>query len=297
LVAFLAGGFSETYLTLQISIALLGLIFVLSLIKGPSRRNWLLMLSAVLLGSLLSLAVVLASPGNAVRQAAMPPAPGLLMWIKMVLLHTFLFMYRELAANPLLILLGIIIPMVLVYGFYATKDMTRWKPSFLILALFFAPAVGVLLVAAIMAPAAYVQSSYPDGRVLVEAGFVLILMLIAMGVLVGLIFNQFHRWADESVPSSLQVFTAIIAIILLLYPVYDARKNSSLIPEYQSTAYSWDRQDARIRSAKLTGEVDIQVKGLNAPGDLLEIKADSRDWVNRCAASFYDVRSITAGGQ
>jgi hypothetical protein len=138
-IAFLAGGFSETYLTLQISIALLGLIIVLSLVKGDPRRKWLLMISAVLIGSLFSLAVVLASPGNAIRQAAMPPPPGILSWIKMIVLHAFLFMYRVLDANPFQFFLAVLIPLLAVYGYYANKPMNRLQPSLLFLSLFNAP--------------------------------------------------------------------------------------------------------------------------------------------------------------
>lgn len=297
LAAFLAGGFSETYLTLQISVGLLGLIIVLFLAKGSSRRNWLLMLSAVLIGSLLSLAVVLASPGNAVRQAAMPPPPGILSWIKMILLHAFLFMYRVLDANPFQFFLAFLIPLLLVYGYYANKSPDRWQPSMLFGMLFIAPAVGFILVAAVMAPAAYVQSSYPDDRVLVEAGFVLSVMLVFIGALVGVIFRQLHLWAGEAVPPYLQILVAMFAIVLLLYPLYDARKNTALLPEFQARAASWDARDGRIRAARQSGEFVVIVKGFNAPGNLAEFQVDPGDWVNQCASSFYDVSQIKVGGQ
>jgi hypothetical protein len=295
-LAFIAGGFSETYLTLQISIALLGLFIVLFLVKGASRRNWLLMLSAVLIGSLLSLAVVLASPGNAVRQATMPPPPGILSWIKMILLHTFLFIYRVLDANPFQFLLAVLIPSLLVYGYYANKSTSRWRPSLLFIILFLAPAVGFVLVAAVMAPAAYVQSSYPDDRVLVEGGFVIAVMLIFMGALMGLIFSQLHLWAEEVFPTHLQALVAMFAIVLLLYPIYDAKKNAALLPEFQERAASWDARDARIRAARQSGEFVIAVKGFNAPGGLAEFQVDPGDWVNQCASSFYDVSQIKVGG-
>lgn len=296
-LAFFAGGFSETYLTLQLSITLLGLIAVLFLVKDASRRKWLLAISAVLIGSLLSLAVVLASPGNAVRQAAMPPPPSILSWIKMILLHAFLFMYRVLDANPFQFLLAVLIPLLLVYGYYANKSTNRWRPSLLFMMLFLAPAVGFVLVAAVMAPAAYVQSSYPDDRVLVEAGFLMAVMLIIMGVLAGIIFSQLHLWAEEAIPTHLQALVAMFAIVLLLYPLYDARKNVALLHEFQARAASWDARDARIRAARQSGEFVVMVKGFNAPGNLAEFQVDPGDWVNQCASSFYDVSQIKVGGQ
>ena len=296
-LAFFAGGFSETYLTLQLSISLLGLIAIFLLVKDASRRKWLLAISAVLIGSLLSLAVVLASPGNAVRQTAMPPSPDILSWIRMILVHTFLFMYRLLDANPFQFLLAVLIPSMLVYGYYANKSTSRWRPSLMLMTLFLAPAVGFALVAAVMAPAAYIQSSYPDDRVLVEAGFVMTVMFIFIGAVMGLIFNQLHLWAEEVVPFYLQITVALFAIVLLLYPLYDARKNAAFLPEFQARAASWDARDAKIRAARQSGEFTVVVKGFNAPGSLFEFNINSEDWVNQCAASFYDVSQIQVGGQ
>lgn len=296
-VAFFAGGFSETYLVLQISIFLLGLIAALLLVRDASRRNWISMFAAVLIGSMLSLAIVLTSPGNAVRQAAMPPPPGLLSWVRMVILHAFLFIYRLLAANPFQMLLAVLIPMLLVYGYYANKSMSRWQPSLLVLMLLLLPALGFVLVSAVMAPAAYVQSSYPDDRVLVEAGFIMAVILISLGALTGVIFSQLHLWAGEDVPSYLESLVALLAIILLLYPLYDARKNSSLLSEYQARAVSWDARDTKIRASRQSGELTVVVKGFNAPGSLFEFNVNPDDWVNQCAASFYDVDQIQVGGQ
>jgi hypothetical protein len=180
LIAFLAGGFSETYLTLQISIALLGLIIVLFLVKGYSRRKWLLMVSAILIGSLFSLAVVLASPGNAIRQAAMPPPPDILSWIKMIVLHAFLFMYRVLDANPFQFFLAVLIPLLAVWLCkQANEPFAAFPFVFVTLE---CPGVGICSGGVVMAPAAYVQSSYPDDRVWWRAGFVMAVMLILLAL-------------------------------------------------------------------------------------------------------------------
>ena len=293
-MAFLAGGFSETYLVLQISTVLLAMLAVFLLAEGVSRRKWVSMLAAVLVGSLISLTVVLASPGNAVRQAAMPPPPSLWAWAKMVLLHTFLFVYRVLDSNPFQFFLVILIPLLLVYGYYSGKLPDRQRPSSLMLVLFILPLIMFLLVSAVMAPAAYVQSSYPDGRVLIEAGFLVAMTLISMGSLIGFILSQLHQWAGDPTPGILKVWTALLALILLLYPVYDARKNAALLPEFQDRAQSWDSRDARIRAARQNGEFNIHEVANNAPAALTDIKPESSDWINICATWFYDIDSIIA---
>jgi hypothetical protein len=297
LLAFFAGGFSETYITLQTSLFFFGLMASYFLAKNPSRRNWLAMMIAALIGSLLALAVVLAAPGNTVRLAAMPPAPGFLALAKMAVYHAFLFIYRTLAANSLQTILAVFIPSLAVYGFYSGRDVPRWRPSHLILALLLVPAAGFVTIAVIMAPSAYIQSSYPDGRVLVQASFLMAIMLMITGVLTGIIFSLLHKWAEEPVPLYLQWLVASFVFILLLYPLYDARKNVALLPEYQARAISWDARDARIRAARQSGEFTVVVKGFNAPGNLAEFQTDPRDWVNQCAASFYDVKIIQVGGR
>jgi hypothetical protein len=164
----------------------------------------------------------------------------------------------------------------------------------LIFALLLAPAIGLVTIAAVMAPAAYVQSSYPDGRVLVEAGFLMTVMLIFIGVLVGTIFSQLQLWAEEAVPPYLQVLVALFTIILLLYPLYEMRKNTTLLPEYQTRAAAWDVRDARIRAERQRGNFDIQEVANNAPANLTDFKPDRSDWINTCATWFYDINSITA---
>jgi hypothetical protein len=297
LLAFFAGGFSETYITLQTSLFFFGFVVAAILARNPSRRNWLSMMIAALGGSLLALAIVLAAPGNAVRQAAiaLPTTPVFLTIVKMVVTHAFLFMYRTLAANSLQTVLAVLTPLLLVYGFYSGREIPRWRPSLLVLALLLVPATGFVTIAVVMTPAAYIQSSYPDGRVLVQAGFIMASMLMIMGVLTGVMLSLLHRWAEEPVPPYLQGLVALLAVILLLYPLYDARKNTALLPEYRARAVSWDARDAHIRAARQKGIFDIQEKGLNAPYELTEMKPDPADWVNICATWFYDIKSITAG--
>ena len=212
----------------------------------------------------------------------------------MVILHAFLFIYRLLAANPFQVLLAVLIPMLLVYGHYANKSLARWRPSLLVLMLLLTPVVGFALISAVMAPAAYVQSSYPDDRVLVEAGFLAAIILIILGILTGVIFGQLHQWAGEGVPAYLEGIVALLAIILLLYPLYDARKNFSLLSEYQARAASWDARDVRIRAARQRGIFDIQEVANNAPANLTDLKPDHNDWINKCATWFYDINSISA---
>jgi hypothetical protein len=294
LLALFAGGFSETYLSLQTVLLLMAMIFVAWLVRGTPRRIWLVLLASALAGSLIALLVVIASPGNASRMAFMPESPGVLALVLMVFKNTFIFIYSSLADHFFAAILATLIPLLLIY-LYSSKnpELPGWSASSLILTIFLTPLISFLLVISVVAPAAYVQSSYPDGRVLVIATFVIVLMLIAEGLLLGLIFSQLHRYAAEAVPGYLQVATALLLLTLLLYPLYDVLRTSRQIDAFKAQAASWDARDGRIRSARLSGQFDVQEKGYNAPGDLAELSDDPENWVNRCASWFYDLQSIT----
>ena len=296
LLAFFAGGFSETTLALQTG--LLAAVLIVVLLSKPAtawRRAAGWSVGAALIGSLVSMTVVLLAPGNAVRQATMPAHPGLLALVKMDITSAFLFLYISLKNNAFQTLLAVLGPVFVVYGYFAaTKNAAKLRPSPLILGLFLAPLIGFLAVAAVVAPASYAQSSYPDGRVLIVASFVLTLVLVAVGSLSGMILSQLHQWAGETTPASLQTLTALLALAILLYPLYDAYKSDGLIPAFQANALAWDERDARIRQARLNGQSQIVAVSLDAPAGMSELRTDPANWVNVCMDMFYDMDSITA---
>jgi hypothetical protein len=156
------------------------------------------------------------------------------------------------------------------------------------------PLLAFVLIAAVVAPAAYAQSSYPDGRVLVEAAFILVSLFMTEGFLFGVAFSQLHHYSGQATPGALRLGVALLLLALLLYPLYDAVKTSVQIGEFRISAQAWDARDAEIRAARLAGSTEVQVKAYNTPGDLASLSVDPQNWVNGCAAWFYDLRSITA---
>jgi len=298
LVAFVGGGFSETYVTLQTSMIGLALLFVLFWVKNQEKRKWVMLLSGALAGSLLSMLVIVISPGNAYRIALMPARPGLFSLIYMSITNAFLFIYTFLRTNSFLVVLLLSGTMLVAYIHYiARKNTQHLRPSILVLTILLAPLIGYILVIAVCLPSAYAESSMPDGRVLVEAGFILVLMMMVEGFIIGASLGQLHELAGESPPFYLELISAILMLAILIYPLYVGYKAYQKIPEYRALSVSWDKRDAQIRAARLSGESRVIVKGLNAPGGLAEFRTDPADWVNQCAASFYDVNSIQVGGQ
>jgi hypothetical protein len=298
LVAFMGGGFSETYVTLQTSMIGLAMLFVLAWVKNQERRKWMLLLSGALAGSLLSMLIIIVAPGNANRIALMPAHPDFFSLAHMSIVNAFLFTYTYLKTNSFLIVILLSLTMLIAYThFTVNKNTLRLRPTTLVLTIFLAPVIAFILVIAVCIPSAYAESSMPDGRVLVEAVFILILMIMVEGFFVGASLSQLHQLSDDPVPLKLELFSAVLMAAILVYPLYDTYRTYQKIPEYRALSITWDRQDAKIRAARLSGEFIVTIKGFNVPGNLAEFQVDPGNWVNQCAASFYDVDQIKVGDQ
>jgi hypothetical protein len=66
------------------------------------------------------------------------------------------------------------------------------------------------------------------------------------------------------------------------------------IPDYQTRANAWDARAASIEQGKAAGILDVETKALDSFGRIRELSDNSKLWVNKCAAIYYGVNSITA---
>ena len=298
LVAFFAGGFSETYVALQTGLLSLALIGVWLGVKPPLRRNARILVGAALGGSLLALLVVFAAPGNAVRLGAMPARPPLLAFLRMSVTSAFVFIHSSLKEFAFQNLLTLLLPLSLTYRLYAREDdLPKIRPSSLTLSLILAPIIGFLLVLAVCAPSAYAESSYPEARVLIEARFTMVAVILVEGALLGMSLSQLHRWAGEPVPAFLQALMGVLFLCASLYPLYDARKTGLTMPVYRERAAAWDVHDAAFRASVQKGVQDInlfdpQARSFDDFSGLLDISSDPRNWVNQCAAGYYGAHHL-----
>jgi hypothetical protein len=294
-VAFLAGGLSETYLALQTG--LLGLAFLCAFLgaKGKIKPSWLLWLGSSLFGSSVAMVTVLLAPGNLVRQASMPPPPGVWGLILSSAVNAFLFIYISLQEYSFQIMLLFLLSMLLSYILGTTNSIFA-KPhsTWLVSALFLAPVIGYLMVICICAPSVYAQSSYPEARVLIEARFVMVLLTCVQGLIIGIGLGQLHTLSNEPPPVFLMVVVVLVSSAILLYPLYDARKIYSQVPDYRASATAWDGRNAQVIAEKAQGFENIQVKEFDGMSGISELSQDAGFWVNGCAADFYGVRTIEA---
>jgi hypothetical protein len=196
-------------------------------------------------------------------------------------------------------LLLVVVPLVLTASLLSRQAASRrLDPAPLTFGLLLVPVLAYLLILAVSTPSAYAQSSYPEGRVLIEARFVMTLMLAGLGIVLGMIIAQLFRWSDRE--PSLWLHALLLGIFLLasLYPLYEARKGFLQIPIFQERASRWDEHAASIREDREQGMLEINLLDSQAVSydefsGLLEPGEDAQNWVNQCAASFYGVRNLT----
>ena len=296
--AFVIGGFSETNLSLQMLALLLLLTISVYQVKKKSRvvDRWLIV--AGLVGSLAAAIVIIAAPGNDVRQGLMPTPSAPVEWLGRTASDVLLFANRGLQRLTLTTVLVTIVPFLLAL-FPAREDARRsqdkseelrkWGTLVLLV-----PLCTAMLMFATIAPYEYVVSTYPDGRVLVTTQFVLVAGLAAWGFVAG-------KLSRAVLPLSITAKSVLIGAVWIaaLIPISVGVVRATLhsldpLADAQEFAITWDQRDETIHRAVMGGEEAMAVRSLNHMGGLAEIGRDPNEWINRCVAQTYDLKTVVA---
>lgn len=293
LVAFLLGGTSETYVAFQTGLFALALVWTVLLLRPPVSRSLALLLSAGLLASLISMAVIISAPGNAARQALLPQPPALPRLIQLSLLYAAGFLRDTLKAFPLPLLVAAAVP--LLGGFLTTRPQAL-PPSLRrrLLPYLLAPLSLYLLVVCICAPSVYGESAAPEARSLLAGVFLLVLTAAGLGLWSGVLLRS---WLNRAAPAAVRpLFIAAFVVlgVLCLYPTRAGFQIMSQLRPAQQYAQAWDNRHRLIVANRLNGILNQSVPALNSQAGLMELGDDPNLWVNRCAADYYHLDSITA---
>ena len=92
----------------------------------------------------------------------------------------------------------------------------------------------------------------------------------------------------------LKYFLLLTLAIFSLYPLRAAQKTFNTIDFYRQRATAWDLRDDKIRSAVASGEMNIHIQEFDSIHIVKELDSDPNHWINRCAARYYGVDSISA---
>lgn len=293
-LAFFAGGFSETTAALQtgaLGLVLLGY-FSLSFWKIKQYQATFFLLLSAVFGTLLALATLFFSPANASRMVHMPQSADFVTLIRLSFRYSADFIYDSLKTQPLPTLVSLCSFLVIGMQSWFSSDRLKGLTLTKIIVGLAIVLIGTyLLIACVTAPSVYIQVAYPEARAMIAARVVFTMGLLAIGWLLAGLFLRLASQANW-LPRVLAV-SLVIAVLLSFYPLRAAGVIALELPYYQRRAAEWDKRHQEIIQQIQVGEQDITVRSLDSIAGLMELTSDQDKWPNTCVAGMYQVRSIT----
>ena len=296
--AFVFGGFSETYVSVQT--ALLIALFILStiMLRGKKRRQVNAFLGAGIVGSLLAMLVIVIAPGNLIRRGLMPPSPAPVELIKKSLYDVYIFSVISFRRQPYVVALSIILPALAGFLTYqgpnpnkplCSGDWARW-----LFAPPCTPVVAAGLILASIMPSEYAISSYPDDRVLIMPAYFLFLGMTLWGLSLGTRLRSLFVIQRDWVLSIASLAFGLSVCSLLVFGFISVRTLTGQVPIARLYAQAWDKRDLTLKNIDEDQDGPIAVPSLRHMGFLAEIGVDADEWINRCVAQAYGVGAVVA---
>jgi hypothetical protein len=156
------------------------------------------------------------------------------------------------------------------------------------------PVGAFLLVVAVCAPSAYAESAYAEARAFLPARWILTIAGVTWFYLLGIVYQTWRAKTPKYQLIKEQTLIAFVIVLLSFYVMRGALVTLGSIPDYQTRANAWDARAASIEQGKAAGILDVETKALDSFGRIREISDNPKLWVNKCAAIYYGVNSITA---
>lgn len=299
-LTFMSGGFTEMFISSQIT--LYGLLVLLVLIRKDRQDNHLLpFLTAALVTAIIALIIVAAAPGNQVRQAQIGE-PAALSGLPFSIIRNAFFIFYGMVEKAGWWTLALVAVSFL-FGFaflgittnnsveFAKRSDGTWLKQVLLIGLFL-----FVLTLGCVAPAAYIQQQEPEARSVFIAIYYIILGITLIMSILGLAVKRSpvtHRFFDTARWHLIAKFS--IALIMALGVGYGIKNAFDTVPIYQSYTQLWDQRHQEILEAKSSGQKDITTYQLDdRRWGVSDLREDPAYWVNQCMATYYEVDSITA---
>lgn len=292
IVAFVAGGFSETYVILQG--AALGMAWMVILVGAPKttwKRRTAVLLTVALIASVAAVAVILGAPGNAVRQSQFPPPLPLAEIVTGTIQYVFSFFAASLFLfAPLSVLTLIVASAAIAYRYRIILDTGSMRVPVLCLIAAFGIVVPYIALGMIFV------RQLPPARTYIIPIFFLSILIMRVGIWMGgrlaaaKATPQFSR-VRERVVITVAVLLTLASTWTALTPILRT------ITPFQRFAAEWDVTNAQITALAANGVRDVMLPPLQddiAPFIGLDtLTSVSTYWVNDCAARYYGISTLT----
>ncbi len=285
------GGFSETTLAMQAMVILIaGILVFIGRKNLTDTKPYLFSLLAAMLGTILMGGIMYASPGNSVRMTNLPSTPGLFEWVYLSLRYGLGFLYQSAISYPIPLAVAAVVGFCLAIQ-HDWKDISQKRMGWLFWGV---PVTVFILVVTCCAPSAYAQSAYPEDRAMIGARWVMVIGILMWFYLLGAAYTL-RRLRNPKYNPTNDIKTGVFVIVFCcIYLVYTTLAVLASIPGYQKRADAWDARTAEINQMRQNGQTDVQVTALDSVERIKEISDNPAHWVNKCAAVYYSVETITA---
>lgn len=278
LLFFLSGGISETMAVAQTVFLLFAI--VLHLLKVVDRpRTELTMLFFCLAGAAVSLVVVILAPGNAIRQAFLPPPPDFITLLSISIRSYMSFLgnlFRT--AAGIAGILGALLAALWIGGQYHMSSPVRGRLIFACLL------GGVLISFACFPPGVYGYSEPPPPRVMIIPVFFLMAGVLSAAFLSGIRLGEQAgvQWNRSTVLITAAIILTGYSALFTTWSLYQKRHI------YMDFAKLWDQVDAQILQARAESLDSVTIPALNVwTGGGGDPTDNPRFWVNQCYSLYY----------
>lgn len=301
IIAFLAGGFSETAVVVQVAILTLGLLYF-SFYKNPTRNDILRVLLAAYLGSWCSLVAIVRAPGNLTRNASLA---GLsLESLSVAFLSSLsdipVFLFEWVRDNTALVFVLLVTGVFT--GFFAAQPAVQEKANRDLRRGFLLFGAACAVLSAGFFPAFVAWGSRPPDRAIFVPMFIFVWAYVLFGFLAGYLLNSYLKFGR--IRTGLRAFMLLSLVVAMIW--MQARTvfaSLQMVPALRTYVQLWDERDAYLRQASMQNKGPIVIPSLRrnpALHDLRdtiwltgELSETPDNWINVAASYYYRVHSIS----
>ncbi len=288
----LAAGFSPIFAVYELGVITL-ILLAIWYTRPPQLRTTTVIWGAAFIGAMVGTIILVAAPGNAVRQAEFHKPSGIMQLISLNIAATASYIAVDLShfsviPNLVVLVLGgwlVSREFIFTGPYYArvNRHSRKWLAICLALAL--------LLLFGIFLPTTYNISGFPPGRALIIPHFVLVSLILASGSIMA---TTIQKPTASGVVRKLSPITIVMVVgVLIVGPLLATSKTLSTIPKLNQFSGEWDQRNTAIRNAIMNGQSALTVKPFTV--DLADYMNEpiTEGYILDCAKSFYSLKDIT----
>jgi hypothetical protein len=277
-LCFASGGLSETFAVFQFMFIAYWIVSLLAIHK--THHSMGIPISA-LIGSAFSLIVIIAAPGNKIRQSFSPPTLGILDILK-ISAEGYADFLKGIFLSPekVTVFLGVMLVFIWAGSLY-TGNIDRHKIRIFLCIL----GAGILSFIC-FPPGVYGYGTPPPERTMIIPLFILVTLLPCAGFLAG---NYFQKTTTLNIAK-------LVLVPAILFILVSSTLNANMLyksrTEYIEFSEKWDSTNALILTAKTNGQEPVEIPAMTSWTRLDRPNENPKHWMTKCYSDFYGIQVL-----